>query len=61
VRVSQPTVGEGRDPTLAPQEDRGEVSEREATLAGLAAAARGHAGRARAASTERGYAEDWTR
>ena len=39
----------------------GGVSEREAALAELALGARGHAGRARAASTERGYAEDWTR
>jgi len=53
-------VGEGRDLESAVA-DGGELTGREAALAGLAAGARGHAGRARAASTERGYAEDWTR
>jgi integrase len=59
--MAQSGVGEGHDQALVVPEDNGEVAERAATLAGLAAAARGHAGRARAASTERGYAEDWTR
>jgi len=53
-------VGEGLDLESA-SSGGGDVSEREAALAVLAAGARGHAGRARAASTERGYAEDWTR
>lgn len=56
--MTQPAMGERHDPFPAPQEDDDAVSERAATLAGLAAAARGDAGRARAASTERAYAED---
>ena len=53
-------VGEGRhlEPSATGE---GGLSMREAALAELALGARGHAGRARAASTERGYAEDWTR
>lgn len=53
--------GGGHDRFPVPHGDHGTVGERAATLAGLAAAARGHAGRARAASTERGYAGGWTR
>jgi site-specific recombinase XerD len=59
--VSEPAVGEGWAPAVPSVTNDGVLSERDATLAGLAAAAREHAGRARAASTERGYAEDLTR
>lgn len=45
-------VGEGLDLESA-SSGGGDVSEREAALAVLAAGARGHAGRTRAASTER--------